>query len=315
MLLVAGNLVYDWIGGPVESLAWDTTVWPKHFAAGLGGNGATTAYAAAYLGAAVRLITACGGDSNGEACRRMLDRAGVEAFFSNGLKGETALTMGLFRSDGARALIHRPGVLNQAFTDIDSLAPHADGIDWLHVANPFAVPALRERALAYLQEACDLGWTTSLDTGWDRQGQWIEVIGPCLPYVEWFFCNEAEAAALTGKPDYRDAAAALRAHGAANVIIKRGALGCAVALGRTAPVEVAPCAVEAIDTTGAGDSFCGAFLAAMLREMDPLDAARIANVYGALSASAAGATTGLTTWRETTRLAGLWTAGPEARSR
>ncbi len=306
MLLVAGNLVYDWIGGPVEELAWDTTVWPEHFSAGLGGNGATTAYAAAYLGAAVRLITASGGDSNGDACRRMLERAGVEPFFSHGLKGETALTMGLFRADGARALIHRPGVLEQAFTDIDSLAPYAEGIDWLHVANPFAVPVLRERAPLYLSEACDRGWTTSLDTGWDRKGQWIEVIGPCLPYVEWFFTNEAEAAALTGKADFREAAVALRALGAANVVIKRGARGCAMALGRAAIVEVPAHSVKVIDTTGAGDCFCGGFIAALMRELDPADAARVANVCGALSASAAGSTTGLTTWRETTRLAGLW---------
>ena len=312
MLLIAGNLVYDWIGGPVESLVWDTKLWPEHFSAGLGGNGATTAYAAAYLGAAVRLITACGGDSHGDACRRMLERAGVEPCFSRGLNGETALTMGLFRSDGARALIHRPGVLKHAFTDIDSLEPFAGGIDWFHVANPFAVPALRERAPLYLSEACDRGWTTSLDTGWDREGQWIKVIGPCLPFVEWLFTNEAEAAALTGTADYREAAAALRALGAANVVIKRGAHGCAMALGRAAIVEAPAHTVKVIDTTGAGDCFCGGFIAALMRELDPADAARVANVCGALSASAAGATTALTTWRETTRLAGLWQAGPTA---
>ena len=54
--------------------------------------------------------------------------------------------------------------------------------------------------------------------------------------------------------------------------------------------------VKAVDSTGAGDSFCGGFLAAMMRGADALEAARIGNAYGAQSVSAAGATTGLGGW-------------------
>ena len=78
MLLVAGNLVYDWIAGPVEELAWDRTTWPGTFAAGLGGNGGTTAYAAARLGTRVRLVSACGADLHGAICKERLASVGVE---------------------------------------------------------------------------------------------------------------------------------------------------------------------------------------------------------------------------------------------
>jgi len=306
VLLVAGNLVYDWIGGPVEGLTFDTTVWPSHFGAGLGGNGAVTAYAAAYLGAAVRLVTAYGADGHGELCRKRLESAGVECVTPEPPSGETALTMGVFNASGARALLHRPGVLTHALSTVESLRPSASpGTTWLHVANPFNIEALRRSAPRYLREACEDGWTTSLDTGWDRQGEWLTVIGPCLPYLEWLFANEAEARLLTGAADLETAIRQLQNAGASNVVVKCGAAGCLLAEGRSATVAVPAHPVDAVDTTGAGDCFCGGFLAAMLRELDPVEAARIANVCGALSATQAGGTGGLRTWREIQRLAGL----------
>lgn len=282
MLLVAGNLVYDWIAGPVEELAWDQTTWPAEFAAGLGGNGGTTAYAAARLGVPVRLVTACGEDAHGRICRERLESVGVEASFLPGLTGGTALTMGLFRADGARALVHRPGVLTGAFGNVESLRPWGAGVRWLHVGNPFAVPGLRRRAADYLREAKEDGWTTSLDLGWDRLGEWMRVVGPCLPHCDWLFANAAEAAQLD------------LAGFAGNVVVKRGAAGCAV---NGEAVAASP--VRAVDSTGAGDCFCGGFLAAALRGLGPLEAARIANAYGAQSVGAAGATTGLRGWDET----------------
>jgi sugar/nucleoside kinase (ribokinase family) len=281
MLLVVGNLVYDWIAGPVEELRWEQTTWPAAFAAGLGGNGGTTAYAAARLGVRVRLVTACGEDAHGAICRQRLAEAGVEGVYLPGLAGETAVTMGVFRADGARALLHRPGVLADAFGEVRSLMPYGAGVRWLHVANPFAVAGLRRNARLYLQEAREAGWTTSLDLGWDRLGEWMDVVGSCLPYCDWLFANEAESAHLKGD-------------GFRGLVVKRGAAGCTVN-GEAVPGM----RVEAVDTTGAGDSFCGGFIAATLRGFSPLEAARVANRCGARSVSAAGPTTGLRGWEET----------------
>lgn len=278
MLLVAGNLVYDMIAGPVEDLSWDTTVWPAEFAEDLGGNGAVTAFSAFHLGfPRVRLITACGSDAAGGFCRNRL--SGVDAVYLPCQSDQTALTMGLFRADGARALVHRPGVLGEAFQHVASLRPYAAaGTSWLHVANPFAVPGLRKNAAAYLREAKEDGWTTSLDTGWDRTGEWMASIGPCLPYVDWLFANSAEAAKLGGE-------VALRSGGAAGVVIKRGADGCSVD-GVCLPAEQ----VAAVDSTGAGDCFCGGFLAAAMNGASPVEAARAGNRAGALCVAHAGAT-------------------------
>ncbi|MFN0102106.1 MAG: carbohydrate kinase family protein [Bryobacteraceae bacterium] len=280
MLLVAGNLVYDWIAGPVAELAWDRTTWPEAFSAGLGGNGGTTAYAAARLGTRVRLVTACGDDAHGSICKERLASVGVDGIYLPGLSGGTALTMGLFRPDGARALVHRPGVLTEAFSGVKSLLAYGRGVRWLHVANPFAVPGLRLNAAVYLREAKEAGWTTSMDMGWDRMGEWMAAVGPCLPYCDWLFANAAEAEALGPV--------------AARTVIKLGAEGC-LADG----VAVPAVRVEAVDSTGAGDCFCGGFIAATMRGLGVLDAARVANVCGARSVMAAGATDGLRGWEET----------------
>jgi sugar/nucleoside kinase (ribokinase family) len=277
MLLVAGNLAYDWIAGPVEELGWDQTTWPAAFATGLGGNGGTTAYAAARLGARVRLVTACGEDAHGSICRERLASVGVDGVFLPGLAGGTALTMGLFRADGARALVHRPGVLADAFRDVPSLLVYGDGVRWLHVANPFAVAGLRRNAAVYLREARAAGWVTSMDMGWDRMGEWMNAIGPCLPYCDWLFANAAEARALGPV--------------CARMVIKLGARGCLVD-----GVAVPGVRVPAVDSTGAGDCFCGGFIAASMRGYSPLEAAGVANACGAQSVSAAGATGGLQGW-------------------
>lgn len=276
MLLVVGNLVYDWIAGPVEELAWEQTTWPAEFSAGLGGNGGTTAYAAARQGARVRLVTGRGEDEHGEILDRRLRGACVDAIYLPGLTGGTALTMGLFRPDGARALLHRPGVLSTLFSNVETLQPYGDGVGWLHVANPFAVPGLRRRAASYLREAKAAGWATSMDLGWDRMGEWMTVVAPCLPYCDWLFANAAERAEL----DLREFAG--------HLVVKQGAAGCTVD-----GTHVPGVPVRAVDSTGAGDCFCGGFLAAMQAGKSPLEAARAANACGARSVSAAGPTAGL----------------------
>ena len=57
--------------------------------------------------------------------------------------------------------------------------------------------------------------------------------------------------------------------------------------------------VEVLDTTGAGDCFAGAFLAAFQRGCTIWEAARMANAAGALSVRRVGAVGGILSWDET----------------
>jgi 2-dehydro-3-deoxygluconokinase len=78
--------------------------------------------------------------------------------------------------------------------------------------------------------------------------------------------------------------------GAPMVVLKMASEGALLALpGKR--LRVAPHRVEAIDATGAGDTFDGSFLARLLEGDDPERAARYANVAAALSTTGYGAVT------------------------
>lgn len=83
--------------------------------------------------------------------------------------------------------------------------------------------------------------------------------------VDVFLPSEDEVTKLTGLTDWSRAARQFAASGPGLVVIKRGGRGTLVydAL-RDLEFHLPPCpGTEVVDTTGAGDSFCGAFMAAL----------------------------------------------------
>jgi sugar/nucleoside kinase (ribokinase family) len=82
------------------------------------------------------------------------------------------------------------------------------------------------------------------------------------------------------------------------VVVKLGALGCAV-FDAAGELRVPAFDVAVVDTTGAGDCFAGAFLAALERGLGLAEAARFANAAAALAVQQLGATAGLRSWDET----------------
>ncbi|MBA8792991.1 ribokinase [Friedmanniella endophytica] len=106
-----------------------------------------------------------------------------------------------------------------------------------------------------------------------------------------FLPSEVEAVALAGTNDLRAAVRSFLALGPGVVVVKRAGAGCLVATtDRPDPVSVAAEPVEAVDATGAGDAFCGAFAVAHLRTGDPLAAARTAVRVAATAVRGAGVT-------------------------
>jgi ribokinase len=112
-----------------------------------------------------------------------------------------------------------------------------------------------------------------------------------------FLPSAVEVRQLLGHEDWDVALPALAALGPRIVVAKRGGEGCTVYeadAGRMTHVPALPAAV--VDTTGAGDSFCGAFLATLLRGGDAVAAARA----GTAAASFTVADYGLDSlWRAT----------------
>ncbi|MFI7587339.1 carbohydrate kinase family protein [Spongisporangium articulatum] len=99
----------------------------------------------------------------------------------------------------------------------------------------------------------------------------LEAVAAC----DVFLPSEVEAVALSGTDDLDEAVARFLQLGPSAVVVKRAEAGCLVATRTTPrPVAVPAEVVEPVDSTGAGDTFCGAFAAEHLRSGDAVAAAR-----------------------------------------
>jgi len=91
-----------------------------------------------------------------------------------------------------------------------------------------------------------------------------------------FLPSEIEATRLAGTTDLTAAVAAFLELGPHTVVIKRAEAGCLVATRHhPEPIPISAGSVDAVDSTGAGDAFCGAFAAAYQRNGDAMAAARV----------------------------------------
>lgn len=301
-ILVSGNVVLDMVVRPVDQVTWGITQWVESIEHHLGGNGGNTAAAIGALGGSARLLGRIGRDAHGEACRARLTATGVDLSDLEMGDTPTATSIALVRSDGARTFLHLPGASLDVFAAGISFGPERiAGCGHYHLANLFALPHLRPLAAETLRAARAAGLTTSLDTAWDSRGEWMKSLEPCLPHLDVLLVNEDEARMLTGLDDPAKNA---EAFSVPLFVMKLGARGCYVAT-RDGAALVAGFAVKAIDTTGAGDCFAGAFLTGLARGMHPFEAGQIANAVGALTVERMGSTTGLRSWAGTLE----WMAG------
>jgi sugar/nucleoside kinase (ribokinase family) len=292
-VICSGAVIHDTLVRPVEEPRWGTTTIVETIEQHTGGNAANTSIALATLGVPVRTMGAVGRDAQGRFVLDTLTRAGVDTRAVAELDAPTAATVGLVNAAGNRKFLHRPGVSAQAFSaPLDFPADLVEGKAHYHLASLFILPNFRPHAPATLARARAAGLTTSLDTNWDPRGEWMRALGPCLPGLDFLFMNEDEARMAGETP------AGILTRGVGTFVLKLGPRGCAIytAAGETL---VPAFEVPVIDTTGAGDCFVAAFLAAWLRGSSLEEAARFANAVGALVVQRVGASSGVLSYEET----------------
>ncbi|MFJ5258950.1 carbohydrate kinase family protein [Streptomyces sp. NPDC088387] len=126
-----------------------------------------------------------------------------------------------------------------------------------------ALESARRRGVPVSLDPASVGFLK--DLGVERFLALVEGIDVLLP-------SHAEACLLTGLPDVGDAAAELSRR-VPLVVAKRGAEGALVARSGRVLARVPAVAATPRDTTGAGDAFTGAFLAALHAGAEPEEAA------------------------------------------
>jgi len=280
----AGNAVMDVLARPVDGLpAPGASQRLEEVALGPGGNGVNTAVALARLGIRVGLAAPVGGDRLGEILRQSLWAEGVDD--SNVItvkEARTSVSLVLVESSGERRLLHFRGA-NAHFSACHLNWDVVKGARVFHYASAFALPAFDGAPLELaLKRAHDLGCLTSVNICWDAQGRWLPLLQPVLAHTDFILPNREEGQQLTGESEPPAIARRLRRLGAKTVIVKLGAAGCFVESPEgafTSPGFV----VQPVDTTGAGDCFAAAFLAATCRGSSLAEAARFANAAGALA--------------------------------
>jgi ribokinase len=110
-----------------------------------------------------------------------------------------------------------------------------------------------------------------------------------LNVVDYLFVNEHEALALTGASSWKSALSCMvTAHPGMSVILTRGGAG-SIFSGRGEQIETPAETVEVVDTTGAGDTFTGYFLARLLRGKNPRACLEIATRAASLAVGRPGA--------------------------
>lgn len=282
----------------VGSLNLDTMLSVPHFAqpgatvaatsweSRYGGKGANQALAASRQGGAVSLIGCVGDDASGRAYLDYLRQQGIHvegvqrlesvqtgrAYVCVDPKGTNTIVTASGANGylGAEMVLHQHEILEGADVVICQLE----------------VPL--EATISALQRAAELGKTTILNPSpMNSQFPWGQVP------VDFLIANEREAAALLGyqvestgeAPTIRSQMADLAV---GTLIITRGSEHTFLFSSKQA-LKVPPPSINALDTTGAGDAFAGAFAVHYAQTHDLIGSLRKANIAGALTCTRLGA--------------------------
>ena len=289
-----------------------TETGQRRYLQGFGGDTSNFAVAAARQGAKAGVMTALGDDAHGRMLRELWAAEGVDArlvrtdptaptgvyFVSHGPTGHEFS----FARAGSAASCYRVADL-----DAEALASarclHLSGIS---LAISATACDAAHAAIAAMKAAGNL---VSFDTNlrlklWPRDRARATILDAmgladiCLPSLD-------DVTALTGATDPDAIVDDALSRGARVVALKLGAKGALVASAE-ARHRISPLPVKAVDATGAGDTFGGAFVARLLAGDTLLDAGRYAAAAAALATRGYGAVEPIPTASEVAAALAAW---------
>lgn len=256
---------------------------------GFGGSAANTAVMLSRLRVRAGMIACIGDDEWGEQAFAGLAEQGVDTrlVMRSAVEG-TSLNVITVTPDGERTMFAYRGASSHLRQE--SLPESFDGASILHISG-YALLAEPQRsaAVAAAASARRSGLTVSLDVPVDPVAAVPDVLLAFLASVDAVVIGATEARRLTGADDDEDALQRIAAHGPSVVALTGGAAGSLMRIG-AAVVRAPVPTVRAVDTTGAGDSFCAGLIFGLLRGIvDAELVASMANACGAAAVGVAGA--------------------------
>jgi len=283
-ILVAGSANLDFVVRAAHIPAPGETVLGREFRTFPGGKGANQAIACARAGgAATQMLLALGSDAFAAPIEASLTDADVQLHVRRSDTQATGTAFICLADDAQNAITVALGA-NAALraADLPSLA----GVS--HLLLQLETPV--DVVTAFAHAARDAGVVVVLNAAP------AQPLPPALlDAVDILIVNEGELAAISGVPGDIDAALARIA--VPTVIVTLGEQGCC-ARHHGEPLRIPAFAVQALDTTAAGDTFCGVLVAALSQGATLVDALHRASAAAAIACTRLGAQASIPTRAE-----------------
>lgn len=261
-IAVVGSTMIDLVTYVQQVPTSGETLVGDSFQMGFGGKGANQAVMASLLGASVTMVNCLGDDSYGKMYRENFARFDIDTRHVRTVPGASGVASIWVEADGSNRIVIIPGA-NHALT-VEQAADAICSLDHLDVVmGQFEIPqAVTTAAFAAARQR---GTTTILNPApADALDEKL------LANTDWLILNETEFALLAGHPP-----------GDAAILDfwKRTGTRLAVTLGKQGVAMVTPAStverfpaetVTAVDTTGAGDAFVGAFAYGLASGLDDI---------------------------------------------
>ncbi len=274
-VLVAGSANLDFVVRAAHVPAPGETVLGREFRTFPGGKGANQAVACARAGgAATQMLLALGADDFAKPIEASLHAAGVQLHAVRDAQLPTGTAFICLSDDAENAITVAPGA-NMAL--LPEHLPALDGVQWLllQLESPLA------SVQAYATAARAAGVKVALNAA-PAQVLPAEL----LAQLDMLIVNEGELAVVAGNPP--DLASGLARIDVPCVIVTLGARGCLALIDGQILVQPA-FSISPVDTTAAGDTFCGTLIA-RLAQAEPLQQALLAaSAASALACTRLGA--------------------------
>jgi len=265
--LVIGRAGMDLYADPPGTRIEDTT----RFTTALGGSSANIGVALTRQGCRAALLTCVSDDAVGRFCLRQLDAYGIDRTHVRAVGGEARNSLAVVetRVEDCQSVIYRNNAADFAMTVADVEAVDYAAFSAL-ITTGTVLAAEPSRTAAF--RAFDLARAAGVPLIFDvdyRPYSWpsaqiaAEVYSRAAALCDVIVGNDVEFGFMAGHPDQGLAKARdLIADGAQIVVYKRGEKG-AITITRDGEVKIGIYPTKALKPTGAGDSFLGAFIAAL----------------------------------------------------